>query len=78
MKYLHFLRDHGYPDTPLKEALVSLRKAIRPSTPFGTLQTELLWLQKRQQTPWLSRCLDPPKTLTQKTDKLELAIDKSK
>ena len=32
MKYLHFLRDHGYPDTPLKEALVSLRKAIRPST----------------------------------------------
>ena len=34
MKYLHFLRDHGYPDTPLKEALVSLRKAIRPSTPF--------------------------------------------
>jgi len=50
----------------LKEALASLHKAISPSTPFGTLQSELLWLQKRQQTPWLGSCLDPPKTLTQK------------
>ena len=66
MKYLHFLRDHGYPDTTLEEALASLHKAISPSTLIGTLQTELLWLQKRQQTPWLSRCLDPPKTPTQK------------
>ena len=51
MKYLHFLRDHSYPDTPLKEALASLHRAISPSTPFDTLQAELLWLQKRQQTP---------------------------